>query len=90
MTSDLAKWLNDLEAGLGDLKVRGPRGVAIRPQQEKCQVRQSRVTVQRGVENSRNIVHLELPHNLFPLVLQNSIAGLSHLHPLSYQLEPGP
>ena len=42
VTSDLAKWLDGLEAGLEDFKIRDPRSEAIRAQQERCQVRQKR------------------------------------------------
>ena len=38
VTSDLATWLEGLEAGLDDYKIRDPASDVIRSQQEKCQV----------------------------------------------------
>ena len=37
-TSDLSSWLDELEGGLDDFKVRDPKSDAIKKQQQKCQV----------------------------------------------------
>ena len=38
VTSDLSKWLDSLEAGLEDFKIRDPKAGVIKSQQQKCQV----------------------------------------------------
>lgn len=39
VTSDLSAWLDDLEAGLDDFKIRDPNSEVIKAQQQKCQVK---------------------------------------------------
>ena len=38
VTSDLSSWLDDLEGGLDDFKIRDPKSDIIKSQQQKCQV----------------------------------------------------
>ncbi len=40
VTSDLSSWLDDLEGGLDDFKIRDPKSDEIKSQQQKCQVAQ--------------------------------------------------